>query len=59
MDNKNDPQEAPQRQTPENPSGSPVANPFDNNRSSDEDIKAAGDDLDKEQQFKEALTERD
>lgn len=37
----------------------PVANPFENNRSSDDDVAAAAEELEKEQEFKEALTERD
>jgi hypothetical protein len=49
----------PQRQTPENPSGEPVINPFDNKQSADKDIEQSQEALDREQQFKEAQTERD
>lgn len=36
-----------------------VDNPFENGRTVEEDLKAAGLELDAEQQFKEAQTERD
>lgn len=36
-----------------------VKNPFENNQSADQDIQQSQEKLDKEQQFKEALTERD
>lgn len=52
-------QNNPQQQTAENPSGAPVSNPFENNRSVDDEVQQAGEELDKEQQFKEAQTERD
>lgn len=50
---------APQPQTQDNPAGKPVSNPFENNRPVDDEIQQAGEELDKEQQFKEAQTERD
>ena len=58
--NTNNKEEAmPQRQTAENPSGDAVINPFENNQSVDKDIEQSKEAMDKEQQFKEALTERD
>lgn len=35
------------------------ANPFDNNRRVDDELQEAGEELEKEQQFKEAQRERD
>jgi len=54
-----DDQSRPQQQTAENPSGEPLGNPFENNQSAEQDIQQAQDSLEKEQQFKEAQTERD
>jgi len=59
MENRNNTADKPQQQTADNPSGTPLGNPFENNQSVDQDIQQAGEDLEKEQQFKEAQTERD
>jgi hypothetical protein len=59
MSTGNKPQNRPQQQTADNPSGDPVSNPFTNNRAVDDEIQEAGEELEKEQQFKEAQTERD
>ena len=48
-----------QQQTPENPSGSTVSNPFENKQSVNNDLEMAKEELEKEQEFKEAQTERD
>lgn len=49
-----------ENQQPEPTTGThKVDNPFDNGRTVEEDVKAAGLELDAEQQFKEAQTERD
>lgn len=52
-------QHEPQPQTAGNPQGAPVSNPFENNRPVDDEIQQASEELEKEQQFKEAQTERD
>ena len=52
-------QNKPQQQTPDNPAGEPVSNPFTNGRPVDDEIAEASEELEKEQQFKEAQTERD
>lgn len=49
----------PQQQTAENPSGAPLGNPFENNTPVDQEIHQSQEELEKEQQFKEAQTERD
>ena len=60
MNTSNNKEESmPQRQTAENPSGAPVINPFENNQPVEKDIEDSKDALDREQQFKEAQTERD
>ena len=59
MATKETEQNRPQPQTVTNPSGEPIGNPFKNKRSADQDLAQAGEDLEKEQQFKEAQTERD
>lgn len=41
------------------PSQEKAVNPFENNQSAEQDIAQSQEDMDKEQQFKEALTERD
>ena len=55
MDTRNRPAEQDQEQS----SSGKAINPFENNQSADKDIAQSQEDLDKEQQFKEALTERD
>lgn len=57
--NKNNEKGRPQQQTAENPSGKPLENPFENKQSGEKDIEQAKDELEKEQQFKEAQRERD
>ena len=52
-------QNRPQPQTPANPEGEPISNSFENGQSSVSDAEPSGEALDKEQQFKEAQTERD
>ena len=51
--------EKPPPQTEANPEGKTVTNPFENNQSADRDIEQAKEELEKEQEFKEAQTERD
>lgn len=46
-------------QTASNPAGKPASNPFENDQTADRDVQGAAEELDKEQQFKEAQTERD
>lgn len=55
MDTRNWPHEGEQ----ENTSKQTVPNPFENSQPVEKDIEQAQDDMEKEQQFKEALTERD
>lgn len=52
-------QNKPQPQTAENPTGDTVSNPFENNKPVDQEVQLAQEELEKEQQFKEAQTERD
>ena len=59
MDNKNQEQNRPQQQTADNPSGEPLGNPFENEKTVDQEVQLAQEELEKEQQFKEAQTERD
>ncbi|HYO20881.1 MAG TPA: hypothetical protein VER36_00660 [Flavisolibacter sp.] len=59
MNPGNEEQNKPQQQTAENPSGEPLGNPFENGRPVDDEIQQASEELSKEQQFKEAQTERD
>jgi hypothetical protein len=59
MNNDRNEQNKPQPQTAENPTGESVENPFENNKSVDQDVQLAQEELEKEQQFKEAQTERD
>ena len=59
MENRNKAADKPQQHTADNPSGTPLGNPFENNQPVDQDIQQAGEELEKEQQFKEAQTERD
>jgi hypothetical protein len=58
MDNKNKPAND-REQAAQNPSAEQVSNPFENNRSVDNDIEQAQEELENEQTFKEASTERD
>ncbi|HUC82426.1 MAG TPA: hypothetical protein VMR70_16085 [Flavisolibacter sp.] len=59
MSTRDKQQHEPQPQTAGNPHGTPVSNPFENNRPVDDEIQQASEELEKEQQFKEAQTERD
>jgi len=59
MNTNNRQETKPQQQSAENPAGKPMENPFENKQSAKKDIEQAKDALDKEQQFKEAQTERD
>jgi hypothetical protein len=56
MDNRNRPFEDEQTGSQQ---PSQVKNPFENNQPVEKDIEQSQEELDKEQQFKEALTERD
>jgi hypothetical protein len=58
MDTRNGPIEESQTRTQQQ-SGGTVPNPFENNQAVEKDISQSQDEVDKEQQFKEALTERD
>ena len=57
MDNKRE-QENKVPQTAQHPSGD-ASNPFENGLNADQEIQQAQEELDKEQEFKEAQTERD
>lgn len=57
--NTGDKSQSSQPQTAGNPSGEKVSNPFDNNRRVDDEIQEAKEELEKEQAFKKAQTERD
>lgn len=59
MDEKNRPSSPKQQNTTQQPAHEKVKNPFENHQSADKDIAQSQEDLEKEQQFKEALTERD
>lgn len=59
MNTEKNQENRPQRQTAENPSGEPLTNPFSTNRTAKKNIQQAKVELDKEQQLKEAQTERD
>ena len=57
MENRNE-KDIKAPQTASNPSGD-VHNPFENGQQIDQEIQKAQEELEKEQQFKEAQTERD
>jgi hypothetical protein len=57
--NTGDKSQSRQPQTSGNSPGETVSNPFDNNRRVDDEIQEAKEELEKEQEFKEAQTERD
>lgn len=57
MDEQKNDRSQPQKQTASNPSG--IENPFENKQSASLDVEQAEEELEKEQQFKEAQTERD
>lgn len=59
MSNNHNEQNKPQPQTAENPTGDPIGNPFENNKTVEQDVQLAKEELEKEQQFKEAQLERD
>ncbi len=59
MDNRSRPSEEGQENTSQQTTHSNVKNPFENNQPIEKDIEQSQEDLEKEQQFKEALTERD
>ena len=59
MNTGNNEHNKPQQQTADNPSGEPLGNPFENGKRADDEIQQAREELEKEQQFKEAQTERD
>lgn len=57
MDNRNE-QDKKVPQSAEHPSGN-ANNPFENGQKADQEVELAKEELEKEQQFKEAQTERD
>lgn len=59
MENENRPQSEDQRQRNENNPAGKVTNPFENHQPVEQDIQQSQEELEKEQQFKEAQTERD
>ena len=59
MDNRNSQEKKPLQQAAENPTSNATDNPFDNNVPVDQEIQEAQEELDKEQTFKEAQSERD
>ena len=59
MDTKNRPQSGNENQQASKPEHERVSNPFEDHKSADENVADAKEELDKEQQYKEGLTERD
>ncbi len=59
METNNRPQSEGQHNTSQQTSHENVKNPFENHQSVEKDIEQSQEDLEKEQQFKEAMTERD
>lgn len=59
METRNRPLDNEQEQTAQNTSSQKVKNPFENNQPVEKDIEQSQEELDKEQAYKEALTERD
>jgi hypothetical protein len=59
MENKNRPFEDSQTGSAQQSSDRTVPNPFENSQTVEKDIEQSQEEVDKEQQFKEALTERD
>lgn len=59
MATNNRPQSDDQQNTSQQAESKKVKNPFENHQSVDQDIQQSQEELEKEQQFKEALTERD
>lgn len=59
MDEKNRPYSPEQHNTSQQTAHENVKNPFENKQPVEKDIEQSQEELDKEQQFKEALTERD
>jgi hypothetical protein len=59
MDQQNRPQSGNQQNTAQQTTHEKVKNPFENHQSVEKDIAQSQEDMEKEQQFKEALTERD
>lgn len=59
MAKDNRPQSEGQQSASQQSAQEKVKNPFENHQSADEDIRQSQEELEKEQQFKEALTERD
>jgi hypothetical protein len=59
MEKLNEQDPKPQQQTAQNPEGEPIGNPFENSQASDKDVQQSKQELENEQQFKEAQTERD
>ena len=59
MDTKNRPQSGDNNQASGKPEQERVSNPFEDHKSADENVADAQEELEKEQQYKEALTERD
>lgn len=59
MDTQNKPLEEKQQDNPQQAARENVKNPFENGQSAENDISQSQEDINNEQQFKEALTERD
>ena len=59
MDTKNRTQSSEEKNPQQEPQQQRINNPFEDHQSAEEDIQASKEKLDKEQQFKEAMTERD
>lgn len=59
MDNKNRPINSDKEPAAQEGSAEQVKNPFENNRSVEKDIEQSQEELENEQAFKEASTERD
>ncbi|HET7897887.1 MAG TPA: hypothetical protein VFL47_09465 [Flavisolibacter sp.] len=59
MDTKNRPQSSEDNNPQQKPQQQRINNPFEDHKSVEEDIRQSQEELDKEQQYKEAQTERD
>jgi hypothetical protein len=59
MEKDNRPPNDDRRNASEQEESTRVKNPFDNKQSAEKDVRQLDEELEREQQFKEALTERD
>ena len=59
MENRTDGKQKPEQQPGNTAAGEKLGNPFENGKTIDQEVEQAKDKLNKEQEFKEAQTERD